>query len=415
MSVKNQHEIHPDAEVLSAFTEQTLGERERGEVLEHLAACGRCRQVVALAREAAGAEVAAPRHAPARPRVWFRSWGLALAPVAAVAAAAVFAIYVHERDVERSAEMAKVEQQQASEKAPVPPLASPELPAQAGPSPASPAEKPTPMERAGAARRAPAAEPDETAAAPPHEAANAPLTSREEPAGTAGLEGHGTADGSYVPAEKPAGDRTQAEVTLYDEERKKEDEREMKATDKRLLAAKTTTPAGEHQPGSGNSGSGAAGSGTAGSTEQVVVTDQELETQPAAPEGVGSLMKLRQGAFSGMRTPNPVHLPSGLPTISIVHSSERMIAIDNAGTLFFSEDSGARWEPVTTQWTGRAVLVRKNPSPKHKEAASPAAKRESPGDTSGSGGMSDSDTVFELVNDQGQVWWSADGKTWTAR
>ena len=86
MNVKNQHENHPDAEMLGAFAEQALGGRERGEVLEHLAACGRCRQVVALAREAAGAEVAARRHAPARPRVWFRSWGLALAPVAAVAA-----------------------------------------------------------------------------------------------------------------------------------------------------------------------------------------------------------------------------------------------------------------------------------------------------------------------------------------
>ena len=123
MSVKNQHEIHPGAEVLSAFGEQALGERERGEVLEHLAACGRCREVVALAREAAGAEVAAPRHAPLRPRVWFRSWGLALAPLAAVAAAAVFAIYVHERDVERSVEMAKVEQQRSTEKAPMLPQA----------------------------------------------------------------------------------------------------------------------------------------------------------------------------------------------------------------------------------------------------------------------------------------------------
>ena len=58
MKPKTQHEIHPDAERLSAFAEQALGERERGEVLEHLAVCGRCRQVVALAREAGEAEVA---------------------------------------------------------------------------------------------------------------------------------------------------------------------------------------------------------------------------------------------------------------------------------------------------------------------------------------------------------------------
>jgi anti-sigma factor ChrR (cupin superfamily) len=50
MNVRDQHEMHPDAETLSAFTEQALNSKERGQVLEHLAACGRCRQVVALAR-----------------------------------------------------------------------------------------------------------------------------------------------------------------------------------------------------------------------------------------------------------------------------------------------------------------------------------------------------------------------------
>jgi hypothetical protein len=334
--------------------------------------------------------------------------------LAAIAASAVVAIYVHERDVERNVEMAKVEQQQATEKAPMPSQASPQLPEQAGPPEASPAEKPAPTERTGAARRAPVAEPDEPAAAPPPEAApeaaNAPLSSREEPGGTSGLEGHGTAGGAYVPAEKPAGDRTRAEVALYDEERKKDAEREMEATDKRLFAAQRKAPAGEQGPGSRNSGSG-----IAGSSEQVVVTDQQLETQPAPAATVGSLMKLRPGAFSGTRGPSPVHLPSGLPTISIAHEGERMIAIDNAGALFVSEDSGATWEPVTTQWTGRAVLVRKNAARKTEEATPPVAKPESSRDASGSGAMSDSDTVFELLNDQGQVWLSADGTIWAAR
>ena len=424
MSVKNQHEIHPDAEVLSAFAEQALGERERGEVMEHLAGCSRCRQVVALAREAAGAEVAVPRHAPVRRRVWFRSWGLALAPLAAVAAAAVFAIYVHERDVERSVEMAKVEQQPSTEKAPMPPQDSPQLPAQAGPPPASPAEKPGRPERAGAARRAPVAEPEVTAAAPPPgaapEAANAPLASREEPGGTAGPEGHGTADGAYGPPEKPAGDRTQADAALFDEERNTEAEAELEMRDKHRFAAKRKTAAGEHGPGngisgSGRPGSGAGGSGNAGSSDQAVVADQQLETQPAPATSAGGPMKFRSGAFSGMRAPNLVHLPSGLPTISIAHSSERMIAIDNAGTAFSSEDSGATWEPVTKQWTGRAVLVRKKTSPPPEDAAPPAAKAESPGETSGSGAVSESDTVFELLNDQGQVWLSADGKIWAAK
>jgi hypothetical protein len=42
-------EIHPDADLLTAFAEQSLGESERERVIEHLARCGDCRDVVALA------------------------------------------------------------------------------------------------------------------------------------------------------------------------------------------------------------------------------------------------------------------------------------------------------------------------------------------------------------------------------
>jgi hypothetical protein len=40
---------HPDADVLTAFSEQSLGDADRSIVLEHLARCGECRDVVALA------------------------------------------------------------------------------------------------------------------------------------------------------------------------------------------------------------------------------------------------------------------------------------------------------------------------------------------------------------------------------
>jgi hypothetical protein len=40
---------HPDADVLTAFAERALPERERSVVLEHLARCGDCRDIVALA------------------------------------------------------------------------------------------------------------------------------------------------------------------------------------------------------------------------------------------------------------------------------------------------------------------------------------------------------------------------------
>lgn len=40
---------HPDADVLTAFSERSLPEQERATVLEHLAFCGDCREIVALA------------------------------------------------------------------------------------------------------------------------------------------------------------------------------------------------------------------------------------------------------------------------------------------------------------------------------------------------------------------------------
>ena len=97
-------------------------------MLKHLAVCGRCREVVALAREAAGAEVAPARHEVVRPRARWRSWGLVLAPAAAVAATALIAIYVHQRSMEKSAEVARLEHQQAIENAPALPRAMPQPP-----------------------------------------------------------------------------------------------------------------------------------------------------------------------------------------------------------------------------------------------------------------------------------------------
>src|SRR6266481_8852661 len=52
-------QAHPDADLLTAFAEQALSATERDGVLQHLALCGDCREVVALALPAADL-VAAP-------------------------------------------------------------------------------------------------------------------------------------------------------------------------------------------------------------------------------------------------------------------------------------------------------------------------------------------------------------------
>src|SRR6202140_1895662 len=46
-------QAHPDADLLAAFAEQALSATERDVVLEHLALCGDCREVVTLGLPAA--------------------------------------------------------------------------------------------------------------------------------------------------------------------------------------------------------------------------------------------------------------------------------------------------------------------------------------------------------------------------
>src|SRR6516162_4768047 len=47
---QNGGETHPDADTLTALTEQLLPAAERQQVLAHLAVCGPCRDVVALSQ-----------------------------------------------------------------------------------------------------------------------------------------------------------------------------------------------------------------------------------------------------------------------------------------------------------------------------------------------------------------------------
>lgn len=80
---------HPDADVLTAFTERLLPELERAIVLEHLARCTDCRDIVALAlpQTEAGDSVS-----PARAR-WLTwptlRWGLAAAGIVVLASVGV--------------------------------------------------------------------------------------------------------------------------------------------------------------------------------------------------------------------------------------------------------------------------------------------------------------------------------------
>ena len=80
---------HPDADLLTAFAEQVLPERERSRLLLHLSRCAHCRDVLALALPPVTSTPAALD--TARRGSWFSwpvlRWGAAFACVVIVGSA----------------------------------------------------------------------------------------------------------------------------------------------------------------------------------------------------------------------------------------------------------------------------------------------------------------------------------------
>jgi hypothetical protein len=96
---------HPDADVLTAFTEDALPEREREQLIAHLAVCAECREVLSLAASAAPESVTdtallLPR--PMHPRL--RTW-LPWVAVAAGVVIVTLVLVLHERKQEFKASL----------------------------------------------------------------------------------------------------------------------------------------------------------------------------------------------------------------------------------------------------------------------------------------------------------------------
>jgi hypothetical protein len=117
---------HLDADLLTAFAERSLADRERGLVMEHLAACGDCREVVTLALpelETIPESSVEKSHGPG----WFAwpvlRWGALAAAVLVVASVGVLQ-YTHQRAEQTVAVV------RSQERAPeLPKAAEPTLPA----------------------------------------------------------------------------------------------------------------------------------------------------------------------------------------------------------------------------------------------------------------------------------------------
>lgn len=399
MNTRAQFEAHPDAESLNAFAEQALGTREREEILVHLAACGRCREIVFLTREATELEMEAAREreeelvpaaampaavAPAAtraasvgpPAAWYRSWWMVWIPVGALAVIVGLATVMHVRHVEQNSEMAKNLQV-------APPMGQSQL--QAPAEPAKNLESTEPGQKLNSANRPEkAAAKDETKelGLPKSAPGAAPPPPTPAPPSSFGTDGTSEAreEGLMARSAEGSGELKRQESEAV--ESKKEQARAAAEAQVQLQAAPAV-------PQSANE------------TVAVQQADQ-IAAAPANPKPGGSLKAthgaLAVGTFAAYKA-QPTKLPSGLEAVSTVSGEHAVLVVDQAGNVFLSGDSGVHWEGVARQWKGRAVAVRRQEL-SQKEAG---------------GGKEESSAKFELVNDEGRVWESSDGKTWTMK
>jgi hypothetical protein len=403
MNPMMQTDMHPDAESLTAFAEQSLSGAEREQILAHMAVCGRCREVVFLAQQATDAEepaqVAVQRIAPEKmSRGWFGGWNWAWVPVAALAGFVGVAVVQHVRQGTSVQQLAQSEQ---------------------------------PAEVINGALAAKTANSSEMQKAPKRDEAMVASSVREN-------------------VEKPREgvSRKEERATTLDEKKAAEKDESLQAADAVSGAAGGASEAIGGTPVARAKSSGVGGpmaqnqlqqnySAQQNSLAQGQVNANEMANKPAAPaasapaarpDSAAQSVEVQSGPKSAsasaaqaqareMATVSVtgqsvddsrdkvtkqksvnVKLPNGLGALSVTSAYQLTIAIDTAGALFVSEDAGKHWQSVKAQWTGRAVLVKTLQTNPH---LGTRLKQQEP--------------QFELVNDKLQTWVSVDGKTWTEK
>ena len=442
---------HPDENVLAAFAERSLAPREREGVLEHLATCARCRDVVFLAQEAFSeteqSSVAAQQH-PVPGYLWGWSWGIlgAAGALAVLLVAAPMVIYMYRsHGIQRAA----VPPPAVREAIPAAPRAAPYTMAAPPPVvqtiPAQPSTKAVPSPRVATGNgEIVGSVADRTGAAVP----GASVSARALPNGTAHT-AVTDAKGQFDVASLPSGNyqvQVQApgfshftdSVTVQPSERASLEAKldPGAATETVKVTAATGGPVpvtpevnngvvGDLSAGS-RKGTSARKSVPPASPAQAAPSPTQLPVlgENAATPAAGALaltspvpgFTIKDGVVQqcavGDCTARP--LPGGANAVSAAGLDQSVLAVDSDGNLFFSRDKGEHWEQGKVQWSGKAVRV----GLQHDPDRAANSLRGSP--VHGAFGAMRAPAAvppnYELTNDKGQVWVSLDGgRVWEAR
>ncbi len=120
--------------------------------------------------------------------------------------------------------------------------------------------------------------------------------------------------------------------------------------------------------------------GSTAETVEVMAAPSTLQTENASV----SRSRRKQAA-----PPEPRPLPSRLPVETTVTHGKTMLAVDSAGALFVSGNSGKSWKAVKPQWTGKITDL-----DQPMDVPEPGAAQ------------------FQLTTDSGADWLSRDGRRW---
>jgi Putative zinc-finger len=440
MSRIPQLDIHPDADSLNAFVEHELPEPEHQQVLAHIAACGRCRQVVYLAQDAAAdlepaSQISRPSPHLAKQRIaWFANWRFAWVSAAACSALVALSISIYFWHATPAQKLAKVARSENEAKSSLPdqPLPEPSVPKQALPRQAS---SPQAMSRqAGIAARSqvpppissgivaklktPAVQANAAPQPSAPEALPAPLILPQSASATVAL----TPDNGQSAVSRPPLTATISEqsiVPLNQNALQIEPQQELKMQPPHTQRAMGGAMAKAATAGTRRSGVQSAASHIQPG-EDVTLS---AGVAPANSEVMYFGSGVHAGALSNAdlvlaRRAMRSVLPDGLTAVSTAAAQQHLLAVDATGAVFLSNDSGRNWESVVPQWTGRAIEVRANPVTQANQAANRDAITVSPAGKSAANAPLAKPAIpafFEIVNDSASIWTSTDGKTWKAK